>query len=129
MNAANVLMNKVHLVGSGYAEMPHDGRRFRFHIERYRHDDGSEWGVITSMEEIPDVGEYLWIPSHGVETADEVQHLTDEYRYEEENPTDEKVDWDARRRQRKGEMLDNYDELRDARAKVIERNPRTLRRR
>lgn len=129
MNASNVLMNKLQMVGRGFAEMPMNGRRFRFEIERYKHDDGSEFGQVISMEEVPDVGEYLWIPSHGVETADEVQHLRDEYEYEKANPTDEKVDWDARRRQRKANMLNNYDEFRDVRAKLIERNPRTLRRR
>ena len=78
-----VLMNKVQHIGKGYAEMPQDGRRFRFEIDRYRHDDGTEWGVITSMTEMPDVGDYLWIPSHGVETEEEIQHLRDEYEYDQ----------------------------------------------
>lgn len=121
-----VLMNKVKLIGKGYAEMPQDGRRYRFNIERYRHDDGSEWGVITSMEEIPDVGEYLWIPSTGVETEDELQHMRDEYYYEKQNPSDEEADWVARRYERKTQMLDTYDEYRDRRAEVIKRSPRTL---
>ena len=38
-----VNMKKLHLIGTGVAEMPQDGRRYRFLIERYRHDDGSEW--------------------------------------------------------------------------------------
>ncbi len=126
MTDANVLMNKVHLVGSGYAEMPQDGRRFRFHIERYRHDDGSEWGVITSMEEIPDVGPYLWIPSYGAENADEVDWLRDEYEYDQANPNPEEQEWNGRRQQDRTRKMKVYDELRDARAEIIRRSPRTL---
>ena len=121
-----VLMNKVRLVGTGVAEMPQDGRRYRFHIERYRHDDGSEWGVITSVEEIPDVGDYLWIPSYGVETGDELQHMRDEHAYEQANPPLAKQDWDAMRTAHKKQIMDGYDEMRDARAEAAKRMPRTL---
>ncbi len=120
-------MNKVRLVGSGVTEMPQDGRRFRFHVDRYRHDDGTEWGVITKMEEIPDTGEYLLIPSYGVETADELQHMRDEYEYEKANPTAERQEWDGQHTERKQQLMESYDELRDHRAELIRRSPRTLR--
>lgn len=122
----DVNMNKVHLIGSGYAEMPRDGRRFRFHIERYRHDDGSEWGVITSMDEIPDVGPYLWIPSYGAENADEVDHLRQEYEYDTANPNPEQQEWNGRREQTKARKMEVYNELRDERARIIKGSPRTL---
>lgn len=119
-------VKKMHLIGSGYAEMPKDGRRFRFRIERYRHDDGTEWGQITSMEEIPDVGPYLWVPSWGAENADEVEHMLDELHYEEANPTAEKAAWDGGRAESRRLKFQMYDELRDERAKRIKRSPRTL---
>lgn len=126
MTDATTLMNKIRLVGTGYAEMPQDGRRFRFQIERYRHDDGSEWGQIVSMEEIPDVGRYLWIPSYGAENADEVEHLVDEYEYDKANPTPEQQDWDGRRQETRTRKMEVYNDLRERRAKIIARSPRTL---
>src|SRR4051812_38583717 len=42
-----VLMNKIQVISTGYAEMPMDGRRYRFRVERYRDDDGNEWGRIV----------------------------------------------------------------------------------
>lgn len=119
-------VNKIHLIGSGYYEMPKDGRRFRFHVERYRHDNGEEFGQITSMEEIPDVGPYLLIPSWGAENADEVEHMYQELQYEEANPTPEKQDWDGGRAESRRMKFQMYDELRDERAKRIKRSPRTL---
>ena len=126
MADANVLMNRVKLIGSGYAEMPQDGRRFRFLVERYRHEDGTEWGQIVSMEEIPEVGRYLFIPSYGAENADEADWLRREYEYERANPTPEQQEWDGRRQESKARKMEVYTELRDERAKVIKRSPRTL---
>lgn len=120
-------MNKIHLVGTSVAEMPRDGRRFRFHVERYRSDDGEEWGQITSMEEIPDVGTYLWIPSYGTENADETEHLRLEYEYEKANPKPQEQEWNAQRVASRATKMDWYNDLRDARAELIRRSPRTLR--
>ncbi len=120
-----VIMNKLKLVGSGYAEMPQNGRRYRFHIERYRHDDGTEFGRVVSMEEIPDVGPYLYIPSYGVE-ADEAQHMFEEHQYEQAHPDPLEQEWLAEHRADQGRQRQRYDELRDRRAEVIRRNWRTL---
>ncbi len=122
----DVLMNKFHLVGRGYAEMPQDGRRYRFLIERYRHDDGTEWGQIVSMEEIPDVGPYLWVPSWGADSPEEADHLHEEQTYEQEHPHPLDEEWWAQHRdvQTKRKVL--YDELRDKRAQTIKQNHRTM---
>lgn len=117
---------KIKLVGDGYLEVPRDGRRFRLHVKRYRHDDGSEWGVVESMEEIPDVGPMLMIPTCGAENADEIEHMRAEYDYELANPTDAEADWRGRRAQARLAKFTLYDELRDHRAKIIKRSPRTL---
>ena len=121
-----VNMGKVHLVGTGYAEMPMDGRRYRFLVERYRHDDGSEWGRIVSMEEIPDVGPYLWVPSYGVTSPAEGQYLVEEHEYEQTHPHAETVEWWAEHRAQQGRRMQHYNELRDRRAEVVKRSPRTL---
>ena len=120
-----VNMNKVHLIGMGVAEMPQDGRRYRFLIERYRHDDGSEWGQIVSMEEIPDVGPYLWIPSYGVTDSAEGQYLYEEHEFEKTHPDASEQEWWEEHRERQRQQRQTYDELRDQRAKEIRQSPRT----
>lgn len=114
-------MQRMRLIGRGYAEMPQDGRRYRFLIERYRHDDGTEYGHIVSMEEIPDVGPYLWIPSMGIESEDELQYLRDEFAYD----SAKQDDWWGEHRDRQKQMMERYNELRDARAARVKANPRT----
>ena len=118
-------MNKTHLVGTGYAEMPQDGRRYRFLVERYRHDDGSEYGHIVSMEEIPDVGPYLWIPSYNIE-ASEADYLYEEAQYERTHPNAADQEWWAEHRANQQAKRSQYDEARDQRAKIIKQNHRTL---
>ena len=120
-----VNMKKLHLIGTGVAEMPQDGRRYRFLIERYRHDDGSEWGQIVSMEEIPDVGPYLWIPSYNTEPA-EAEYLFEEAQYERTHPNPTDQEWWAEHRAQQQKQRDLYDEARDQRATIIQQNPRTL---
>ena len=121
-----VNMKKLHLIGTGVAEMPQDGRRYRFLIERYRHDDGSEWGQIVSMEEIPDVGPYLWIPSYGVTEPAEGQYLYEEHQFEKTHPDPNDVEWWGEHREKQRQQRQTYDELRDQRAKEIKASPRTL---
>lgn len=109
------------LVGRGYAEMPQDGRRFRFLVERYRDDDGNEWGSIVDMQEVPDVGPYRWIPSLGVESEEELQYLRDEQDYD----LAKQADWWGEHRERQRQMMERYNELRDKRAAIVRANPRT----
>ena len=117
---------KIKLIEDGYLEVPRDGRRFRFHIKRYQHDDGSQWGQVESMEEIPDVGPMLMIPPGAAENVDEIEHMRAEYDYELANPTDAEADWLGHRAQARLNKFALYDELRDRRAKIIKRSPRTL---
>ncbi len=120
-------MGKVKLVGSGYCEMPRDGRRFRFHVNRYRHDDGTEWGEILSMTEVPHTGQpYLYIPTFGAENGDEVDFLRQEFEYEQANPTAEQADWNGRRQQTRLRKMQGYNDYREQRADIIRRSPRTL---
>lgn len=119
-----VMVPKMQLVGQGYAEMPHDGKRYRFHIERYRDDDGEEWGQITSMEEIPDTGPYLWIPSWGADAA-ETQYLVEEHEYEKMHPDPETAEWWANHRTEQKRKMALYNDARDMRAEIIRRNPVT----
>ena len=116
------IVQKQHLIGTGYAEMPHDGKRFRFHIERYRDDDGAEWGQILSMEEIPDVGPYLWIPSWGAD-ASETQYLVEEHEYEKTHPDPFMAEWWSDHRTKQKQKMALYNEARDLRAEIIRRNP------
>jgi hypothetical protein len=109
-----VNMGKIHRIGCGYVEMPQDGRRFRFHVERFRDDEGHEWGTVLGMEEIPDVGEYLIIPSLGVEPS-ELEHMEAEYRYEKANPTDQDLAWQAHRSARKAHLKEWYRDMCDQR--------------
>ena len=118
------IVPKVHLIGTGYAEMPQDGRRYRFHIERYRDDAGEEWGQIVSMEEIPDVGPYLWIPSWGAD-ASETQYLVEEHEHEKTHPDPVMTEWWAEHRAAQKKKLAFYDEARDYRVEIIRRNPVT----
>lgn len=118
-------MNKVKLVGKGYAEMPQDGRRYRFEIERYRHEDGSEWGSVVSMKQIPDAGPLLWIPSWGAQDPQESDHLYQEYEYEKDHPTGSERERWGEHRERVGVMRQSYDEARDHRAELVKRNHRT----
>lgn len=113
------------LISTGYAEMPADGRRYRFRVERYRSDDGSEWGRIVEKQEIPDVGPYLWIPSYGVQSPAEAQYLTEEWEYEQEHPNPLDQEWWASHRDEAGKRMTKYNELRDARAEHIKRHPVT----
>ena len=124
MTTVNV--SKRHLIGTGYAEMPQNGRRYRFLVERYRDDDGSEWGRIASMEEIPDVGPYLWIPSWGVDSQAETDYLVEEYEYEKTHPDPLTSEWWAEHRANQRRMMARYDEARDERAAIIKRNPVTF---
>ena len=116
-----VLMNKHKHVGTSYAEMPQDGRRFRFTIEKYRTDDGEEFGQVVSMEEIPDIGPYLWIPSWGTESA-ESTYLFEEY--QSEPPRD--AEYMAEHRAKQAKRMNDYNELRDERAKRIARKSKVL---
>ena len=113
-----VLMNKLKLIGTGYAEMPQDGRRFRFQVERYRSDDGHEFGRIVSMEEVPDVGPYVWIPSYGVE-AQEAEYMFGEWQHDQANPNPLESEWMAEHRAEQDRRMNDYNELRDERAKRL----------
>lgn len=119
-----VLMNRHHLVGTGYAEMCHDGRRYRFKVERYVDDAGEEWGRIVEQQEIPDVGPQLWVPSYNIEAA-EAQYLSEEFEHEKKNPHPLDVEWWGEQREGARRRMALYDELRDARAEHIRRNPVT----
>ena len=119
-----VLMNKMHLVGSGYAEMPQDGKRYRYQINRWRDDSGQEWGEIVSREQVPDVGPYMWIPSYHIEPA-EAQYLQEEYEYERAHPHPIDREQLAEHRAKMQGVRTLYDEARDARAAAIKRSPRT----
>ena len=101
--------------------MPQDGRRYRFVIDKYRHDDGTEYGQIVSVDEIPDVGPYIWVPSWGATSPDEAEYLADEFEYERQHPHPQDVErWgEHREAQRRRRLL--YDELRDKRAELIKR--------
>lgn len=121
-----VLMNKMHLIGVGYAEMPHDGRRYRFCIERYRNDDGSEWGRVVSTEEVPEKGPYIWIPSWGTRGHDEAEHLFQEAQHEQEHPHPLDAEYLAQHREKQSRKMQRYDELREKRADLVKKNPRTL---
>ena len=120
------LVGKYKLIGVGYAEMPMNGGRMRFRVERYQHDDGSEWGRIVDSEMIPETGRpYLWIPSYGVESASEADYLREEWEHEEKNPNAEHTEWLAEHRERAKRRMETYNELRDQRAALIKRNPVT----
>ena len=115
-----ILMNRMKLVGTGYAEMPQDGRRYRFTIERYRTDDGQDFGRIVSMEEVPDVGPYIWIPSYGIE-ASEAEYMFQEWEHERANPNPMEAEWLSEHRQEQARRMNDYNELRDERAKRVRR--------
>lgn len=119
-----VLVNKMTLIGTGYAELHEGGRRWRFLVERYRHDDGTEFGQIVSKEEIPDVGPMLWIPSWGSSSPDEAQYLRDEYEHEKAHPDPGEAEWWSEHRANTALMRERYDEARDERAKRVGRNPK-----
>ena len=120
-----VISSKMTLISTGYAEMPADGKRYRFLIERYHNDDGSDWGRIVSREEIPDVGPYLWIPSYGATSAAEADYLREEYEYEKDHPNPGQAEWEGERQEQQARVRANYDEARDARAAYVKRNPVT----
>ena len=120
-----VVVNKRTLIGTGYVDLPVGGRRFRYHVERYRDDDGEEWGKIVSVEQIPDVGPYLWIPSYAVSSPDETEYLLQEHEYEQAHPDPQTVEWWAEHRAEQKRRMTLYDEARDARAAHIRRNPVT----
>ena len=120
-----VLMNKYHLVSTGYAEMPMNGGRFRVQVERYRDDEGGEWGRIVGMEQIPDVGPYLWIPSWGVTEQAETDYLVEEHEYEKTHPDPLMGEWWADHREKQRQMMTLYNEARDERAAIVKRNPVT----
>lgn len=113
------------LVGVGYAEMCQDGRRYRFKVERYRHDDGSEWGRIVERQEIPDIGPQLWIPSYGVESPAEAQYLAEEWEYEKSHPHPLDQEFWSQHRDTAKKQFTRYNELRDERAAHIKRHPVT----
>lgn len=119
------VLNKMKLVGTGYAEMPQDGRRFRFKVERYRTDDGQEFGRIASMEEVPDVGPYIWIPSYCIEAA-EADYMFQEWEHEQAHPDPGERDWQAEHRYRQARRMNDYNELRDERAKRVRRHSETI---
>ena len=114
------------LVSTGYAEMPMDGRRYRFKVERYVDDEGNEWGRIVDKEEIPDTGLYLWIPSYGVTEAAEAEYLTEEWEYEKTHPDPVQAAWLAEHREMQAKRMALYNEARDARVEYIRRNPVTF---
>lgn len=120
-------MQKLHFVGKGFAEMPQNGRRYRFEIARYRHDDGSEFGEVLSMTEVPDVGLYSWIPSWATRSEDEAEYLHQEQEYEKEHPHPEDVERMGEHRATQKKRMDAYNEMRDKRADLIKKNHRTLR--
>lgn len=97
MSVAHVV-KKLTLIGSGYLELPENGRRYRFLVERYRHDDGSEYGRIVSVEEIPNVGPHLIIPSWAARDPEEAQALADEWEYEKTHPDPLEAEWWAEHR-------------------------------
>jgi hypothetical protein len=121
-----IAVPKFHHVGTSIAEMPQDGHRYRFVIEKYRHDDGTEWGQIVSMEEIPDAGLYMWVPSWGARDAREAQYLADEFAYEREHPHPQDVEQLGQHREYMRRQRVLYDELRDKRAEIVKRHPVTL---
>lgn len=118
-----IAVNKLKLVGTGYAEMPQDGRRYRFKVERYLHDDGTEYGKIVEMTEIPDVGPYLWVPSYGVEAA-EAEYLSEEFEHEKANPHPKDIEWWGEHRQKARQLKESYDEAREERARHVTRRLR-----
>ena len=120
----DAFVKKMHLVGSGYAEMPQDGRRYRYQINRWRDDSGQEWGEIVSREQIPEQGQYMWIPSYNIEPA-EAEYLKEEYEYEREHPNPIDQERMAEHRAKMQRVRTRYDEARDARAAIIKRSPRT----
>src|SRR3989304_4798254 len=103
--------------------MPQNGRRYRFLVERYRDDDGSEWGRIVSTEQIPDVGPYLWIPSWGVTEQAETDYLVEEHEDEKTPPDPITTEWWAQHRSEQRKRFNLYNELRDRRAEIIRANP------
>ncbi len=109
---------KMKLVGTGYAELPQGGRRYRFLVERYRTDDGQDFGHIVSMEEVPDVGPYVWIPSWGVEAA-EAHYMMQEWEHEKQHPHPVEQEYLAERRHTASRKMDVYNDLRDERAKRL----------
>lgn len=117
-----IAVPKLHHVGTSVAEMPQDGRRYRFVIEKYRHDDGSEYGEIVSMTEIPDIGPYMWVPSWGAGSPDEAQHLVAEFQHERQHPHRQDVEQWGEHRERVQKQRALYDELRDKRADLVKRN-------
>lgn len=102
------VVKKMALIGSGYLELPQGGRRYKFLVERYRHDDGSEFGKIVSMEEIPDVGPCLIIPSFAARDADEAEHMKAEYEYEQANPHPIDQAWWASHREQQATNPERY---------------------
>ena len=121
-----ILVNKTHSEPVGMGELPMNGRRYAVFTETIRHDDGTatvnEW-----VEEVPESSQpYFWIPSFGCVSQDEMRYMSEEYAYDQANPTDAQLEFDATRRGKRQFMANLYDELRDKRAELIKRNPRTL---
>lgn len=107
-------------------ELPMNGRRYAVFTETIKHDDGSAT-VNQWTEEVPESGQpYFWIPSFGMISEDEMRYMAEEYAYDRVNPSDAQLEHDAGRRAKKRYTMNLYDELRDKRAELIRRNPRTL---
>ena len=123
--SVTAIVPKMQLISTGYAEMPMNGGRFRVQVERWRHDDGEEFGRVVSMEQIPDVGPYLWIPSWGATEAAETQYMVEEYEYEKAHPDPHETEWWGEHRAKQRAMMASYNEARDERAAIIRRNPVT----
>lgn len=110
-------------IGHGYAEMPYNGRRYRFEVKQYVNDAGERYGEIMGMTEIPETGQpYVWIPSFGVEGRDEMEYLKAELQEEQRNPHPLDAEWWAEHRARTQQMRNLYDEARDERAKRAGKN-------
>lgn len=121
-----VIINKTHKEPVGMGELPMNGRRYAVFTETVRHDDGSAT-VNQWTEEVPESGQpYFWIPSFGMISEDEMRYMSEEYAYDQANPCDAQLEFNAERRAKKRYTMNLYDELRDKRAELIKRNPRTL---
>lgn len=107
-------------------ELPMNGRRYAVFTETIRHDDGSAT-VNQWAEPVPESSQpYFWIPSYGCVSEDEMRYMAEEFAYDQANPTDEEVEHNAQHRVRQRYRMQLYNELRDKRADLIKRNPRTL---
>lgn len=121
----DVFVQRHHLIGTGVYEEMQDGRRYRFTVEKYRDDDGEEFGRIVSQVEVPNVGPILFIPPYAVEPG-EADEMLASYEYELYNPNPLDVEHRQQHEETRSKMFAAYDEMRDARAEYITKHPATF---